>query len=559
MSFAGAPAPTNTNGSLSFSKNQITGETQSQFGALTPEIANKRRHRNMVMRLIQDEDAMKDISKVAGDVDDAILDLFDPNDEFSKIQDDFVDKAKTLQLLQMMEKDIVVEDMDTYYDLLNKYNRQAEFSDIQEFSIAYQKQLTEDFIADLNDFFDGIGKMDAIEGAELVENTGEAITDIVKAIQDKNPKYAAIAIAEILGVEFDHEGKFDLKATLSDNLRPIMQKVIRRYVIGAFEKLYQNMGGTTESVSNVIEEEIELAEVLEEEAITLEETLSSEITALAETEAFALPGMIIGGIQATTAILNAVNGVMQAVNLSHDAYTKHNHRWADKNSGFVGFVKKIPLIGELSTAIASIVEEARDMRDYRRGQTDAQRFNAEYAVRNGERMIDQAIMKGLTDGTITYADIRAGKNIKIPIRVGLETLEADVDLGDYELDDYEDTLEDDIDQLQVDGVAELNNLESYYNDETKAIRDNLRNLSSTFYDSIWFDSQGRMIGYDPKFLSQITIKVEDKSLGARIFGDMGKKNRLITTQEFHNLMTNYNNLIDATRDVRNTRTKIQNM
>lgn len=77
-------------------------------------------------------------------------------------------------------------------------------------------------MGDINDFFDGVGKVDAIEGAGLVENIGEATTDIIESIVEKNPKYGVIAVAELLGVEFDQDGNFDLTNTIGDNIRPIM-------------------------------------------------------------------------------------------------------------------------------------------------------------------------------------------------------------------------------------------------------------------------------------------------------------------------------------------------
>lgn len=546
MSFSGA---TNSSGSTTFSKSQIQGETKAFTGALAPKV----RQQLQRQRMMEDEQLQRDIKKGQLDlIDEFINQTMGEPDE--ALQKKLEDNLNTLLLTQMLQKDIVVEDADTYYRLLEDYDRQAEFEDVDEYASRVQEQVKENFLGDLNDFFDGVGKIDALEASGAIENIGEATTDIIEAIVDKNPKYGAIAVAELLGVEFDQEGNFSLKNTISDNARPLIQKIMARYVVRPLKNLFGSFGATTEEVEAHLEPLLQ--EVAEEEAGFLEATLGEELTALAETETLALPGLIIGGLQGGTAILRAIGGVLQAINLSHDAYTKKNHTWADQNSGFIKFVKKIPLINELAESIADLVAEAKDMRAYRRGETDAQQFQKEYSQRQNERSEEEAVLNFLTTGVITYDDIRQGKKFsyyKTVGRSGEKTI-ATIDLSKYRLEDLKDNLADDIDALKRDGTSELNNLISFYQGETETMLDN---IPKSLRDTLQFRNN-EIVGWDPRRVADMKRTIKSKRLGDILFRG-GQRDVPITQEEFLSYVRNYNDYIQATQEATQQKEKLNKM
>lgn len=542
MSFAGGGA-SNSGGSTSFSRSQIQGETNAFTGALESKVRRQRVEARRRQEMEQDTKFQDDIRQGQLDIIDKFIDetIGDPSNE---VQDNLNDHLNALLLIQMLEKDVQIEDADTYYSLLDKYDIEAEFDDVRDFQTQATKRLTENFLADINDVFDAIGKVDALEGADAIENIGEATSDIIEAIVKKNPKYAVAGVAEALGIEFqqDEEGNltFDLRNTIIDNVRPIMQKIMARYVINPLKNMVKGWGATTEELEAHLEPLLE--EIVEEEAPLVEASLGEELAALAETETLALPGIIIGGIQGTTAILRAIGGVLQAINLSHDAYTKKNHTWADQNSGFVKFVKKIPLVNELAESIAELIAEAKDMRAYRRGETDRQKFNEEYESRIDTRDEQEEVLGFLSNGTITFQDIEDGKQFSFyrTDEWGKKTVET-IDLSKYKLEKLREQLADDIDALKVDGEKELNNLISYYEDETDKMLDG---IPKSLRDTLQF-RDGQIVGWDQRRVADMTKTVSSKDIGDVLFRG-GKKTVPISQEEFLAYIRNYNDFITAT-------------
>lgn len=544
--FAGGGA-INSGGSTSFSRSQIQGETSAFTGQIDPRIRQQRARAEAEIRLreemMNDQKFQEEIKKGQLQLIDKFIDeaIGDPS---SDIQDNLNDHLNALLLIQMLEKDIQIEDADTYYSLLDKYDIEAEFDDVQDFQTRAREQILENFLGDINDFFDGIGKIDAIEGSGVVENIGEATTDIIEAIVQGNPRYGAIAVAELLGVEFDQDGNFDLRNTIMDNTRPIIQKIIARYVINPLKDMVKGWGATTEELEEHLTPLLE--EIVEEEAPVVEATIADELTALAETETLAIPGIIIGGIQASSAVLRAVGGVLQAINLTHDAYTKKNHTWADQNSGFVGFVKKIPLINELAESIADIIAEAKDMRAYRKGETDRQNFEKEYNKRLEQRREQETVLRLLANGTITFDDIENGRKYKGETKFLGIKVPYTIDLSKYQLDKLKNRLEGDIDALKVDGENELNNLISFYNDETEKM---LNAVPSSLKKTFQFNSRGEIVNWDNTRVRDWKKTVKSKNLGDILFAG-GKREVPITQEEFLNYVRNYNDYIMATKRAR---------
>lgn len=544
MSFIGGGAPASVGSKAGFTGTQVQ---QSTFAKEGPQ------------RLVGLEEAT-DLEQLRKDIEDGkqkIIERYietffeEPDEDYEqKINDHF----QTLLVAQMLEKDIQVKDADSYYKLLQDYNREADYDDVDQVSQDLARDIRDNLLYDINSFFDGIGKMDGIEAAGAVENIGEFTTDIVEAIVDKNPKYGAIAVAELLGVEFDEEGNVSLENTIKDNAKPIIQKLMARYVIRPIKSAIEGFGAETAELEAELEPLI--AEIAEEEAAMFEATIGEELAALAETEALALPGYIIGGIQATSAIINAVSQVLQAVNLTHDAYTKGNHTWADQNSGFIGFVKKIPLINELAESIAQLVAEAKDMRDYRKGETDAQKFLVEKTKREIQHNNEQDILNFLRNGTITYEDIRNGEKFSY-IHTGPFGLKETrtVDLSNFKIENFEKRLESDIDKLKEDGVSELNNLEEHYDNETEKM---LNNIPSSLRETLTFSSDGQILNWNPQRVRDMKKKVHSKRLGDILFRG-GQRDEPISQEEFLNYVRHYNDYIIARKEVQAQRTKIQNM
>lgn len=545
MSFAGGGA-TNSGGSTSFSRSDIQGETKSFTGQTDPKV---RQRRQMAM----DTELQTQIKQGQLDILDKFIDetIGEPDSETQQRLNDHLD---ALLLVQMLEQDVQVEDADTYYSLLEDYDIEAQFDDVPDFQTVAKDMIMENFLGDINDFFDGVGKVDALEGSDAIENVGEFTSDIIEAIVDKNPKYAAIGIAELLGVEFDQDGNFNLKNTISDNAKPLMQKIMSRYVIRPIKDIFKRFGGTVEAV----EEELEplFADIIEEEAPFFEATLSEELTALAETEVLALPGIIIGGIQGTTAILSAVGGVLQAINLTHDAYTKKNHTWADQNGGFIGFVKKIPLINELAESVADLIAEAKDMRAYRRGETDRQQFEEAYAERLAQRDEQERVLSLLSNGQITYDMIENGETFTYYVsdEWGKKTV-LSIDLGKYKLDDLEKRLNKDIDLLKEDGVSELNNLISFYDEETDKM---LNAVPSSLRNTFSFDRNGNIVRWDSSRIRDMKKTVDSKNLGDILFAG-GKKTVPISQEEFIAFVRNYNDYISATVQAKDQKAELDAM
>ena len=116
-----------------------------------------------------------------------------------------------------------------------------------------QRQITDDLIASMNDFFDGLGKT-SIAGAEEVEALGESATDLARAIADKDPRFAVDAVLEAMGVEFDKDGNVDMKNTIVDNVRPLIQKMMARYVINPVKGFIKSSLGFSEEEAALLEE-----------------------------------------------------------------------------------------------------------------------------------------------------------------------------------------------------------------------------------------------------------------------------------------------------------------
>jgi len=222
----------------------------------------------------------------------------------------------------------------------------------------FTQNIGDSIIQDFNEMFDGLGKA----GIPGIEEIGESATDIAQAIADRDPTMVTEAVLEGLGVEFK-DGEFDLKATIVDNARPIVQKLVARYILNPVKNFVRTKLGFAEAEAEALETQI--TEEIEAAGFSLE----GELGAIAETEVNPVMGLLIGGSQAVGALSNAIASVIQAVNMEHQAYTKGNHTWFTDSNKYK-WVRSIPLIGEMADGIARLVEEAKDARAYRRGQTD---------------------------------------------------------------------------------------------------------------------------------------------------------------------------------------------
>ena len=479
MSFAGSSAPsvgqtggvTNNDGNPTFTKNDIRGQTRTFAGRITPqEFARRalfRKELEQQQRLaftdLKKANKIEDLDISEKEYDDMIEQIVELLPELSNEQNETIqDYFKRIQYVNLIKQYQDLLDEDFYYSSLEEYGIAPGDDVLQaDFNVAQiQKQLTDDLLAEMNEIFDGLGKA----GIQGVEELGESLTDFARAIADKNPEFAVEAVLEVLGVEFDENGDFDLRGTIVDNVRPIFQKMMARYVINPAKEFIRNLGFTQEETAEL---ETQLLEEVEASTATIE----SELTALAETEVNPLMGIVIGGSQALSALSRAVAGVIQAFNMTHDAYTQGNHTWFTDSNKFE-WVRKIPLVGEVADGIASLVEEAKDARDYRKGQTDRQRYERALSDYNDQRRNYAILMNAIINGQVDIDDVAQGKKVTINLEETVFgtggqtiTIPIEIDTSKLKASRIDDTIETQQFRTANDALEELDNLQEFYEGE----------------------------------------------------------------------------------------------
>lgn len=510
MSFAGSSAPSssvaggtqNDNGNPTFTRSQITGQTRSFAGGLSPqEILRRKLAFTDIKQPLEDlkkAQKLEDLGITEEEYDEIIDEIINVLPELTNEQEQTIqDYMSRIQYIQLIKEYQDLLSQDFYYNALEEYGISPSDDAVKsQLNVKeVQKQLTDELLANMNEVFDGLGKA----GISGVEELGESLTDFARAIADKNPEFAVEAVLEVLGVEFQ-DGEFDLRATIMDNVRPIFQKLMARYVINPAKNYIKSLGFSSAEAEAM---ETQLLEDVEASTATIE----SELQAIAETEVNPLIGILIGGSQALSAVSRAVAGVVQAINMSHDAYTMGNHKWFTDGNKFE-WVRKIPLIGDLADGIASLVEEAEDARDYKKGQTDRQRYERALADYNKIQRDYNLLIRGILDGDVDMNKLQKGETITLNRNIsvlGLTTqIPVNIDVGNLATNRIDNTIHHQQLITAQDALEELNNLEDFYTGELEKF-DNDQAFQRLTRGQL---ATGGRTGFDPRVAAQLGLSQE---------------------------------------------------
>lgn len=510
MSFAGSSAPSssvaggtqNDNGNPTFTRSQITGQTRSFAGGLSPqEILRRKLAFTDIKQPLEDlkkAQKLEDLGITEEEYDEIIDEIINVLPELTNEQEQTIqDYMSRIQYIQLIKEYQDLLSQDFYYNALEEYGISPSDDAVKsQLNVKeVQKQLTDELLANMNEVFDGLGKA----GISGVEELGESLTDFARAIADKNPEFAVEAVLEVLGVEFQ-DGEFDLRATIMDNVRPIFQKLMARYVINPAKNYIKSLGFSSAEAEAM---ETQLLEDVEASTATIE----SELQAIAETEVNPLIGILIGGSQALSAVSRAVAGVVQAINMSHDAYTMGNHKWFTDGNKFE-WVRKIPLIGDLADGIASLVEEAEDARDYKKGQTDRQRYERALADYNKIQRDYNLLIRGILDGDVDMNKLQKGETITLNRNIsvlGLTTqIPVNIDVGNLATNRIDNTIHHQQLITAQDALEELNNLEDFYTGELEKF-DNDKAFQRLTRGQL---ATGGRTGFDPRVAAQLGLSQE---------------------------------------------------
>lgn len=387
------------------------------------------------------EDLKDKTDEIEGLIDD--LDLRDPDDEHADTLDDFGDEVldklgidetddldldplaeliSRLQLIDSIEaisqaerRDFVFRSLDEFG--INPFDDDAKLEDISFDEV--RKTLGESIATEWNDVMDGFGKIaEGLGKDSSVFGDLEAYSDVARAIISGDPKYLEQAVLEKLGVEFDEDGNFSLKDTLSDNLSPVFGRMFFKKVAQPLsKKISEYMGITlgetlvdTEAMAESIAATTEVREFESLLARTMAGTLGQEF---GEGAAFLFEGAaplfaVVGALQATGALTRIISSVLRKANMKRDAYVAENHQWFGTKPQWDWIRYTGPLYDAIS-GIAELTGDILDRQDYVVGETPRQRYEQKKELHNFAFRIYEDVIDQISDpdfkGALNFSEI----------------------------------------------------------------------------------------------------------------------------------------------------------
>lgn len=391
------------------------------------------------------EDIAEDLVERKGEIEDIINDLdtrelgTDEDDELDDFADEVLDRAgiddmadlemdrlaeliSRSQLIDNLENLSEAQRRDFVYNSLDEFGINPYEDDVKLESISFdeiRKSLGEAIATEWNDVMDGFGKIaEGLQADTQIFDDLEAYSDVVRAIISGDPKYLEEAVLERLGVEFDDEGNFDLRNTLSDNLSPVFGRLMYKKVFQPLsKKIGEYLGG---SVGETLADEEALAaslmkttEVREFESLLARGMASTLGQEFGEGAAFLFEGAaplfaVVGALQATGALTRIISSVLRKSNLKHDAYVEENHQWFGTKPEWDWLKYTGPLYDAIS-GTAELIADIADRQDYLVGDTPRQRYEQKKELHNFAFRIYEDVIKQIADpdfnGALDFSQI----------------------------------------------------------------------------------------------------------------------------------------------------------